>query len=165
MARDEELRAQEEIRSRLLRLRGQDLSDAAVEEEAAFLKASGAAAIPVLLDLFAGEDETLWAVATQSLKAWDEPRPVEGLLALLHNPRIHDLAKALILSILERYGLDVDDPDVLGLASTSRTTGWSWMRRAGTGGGAGEPGSTWHGAGCRRGPRPMMARDLRSEEA
>jgi HEAT repeat protein len=115
MGRDEELQVQKEIRARLVRLRGQDLSDAAVAEEVSILKASGPAAVPVLLDQFADEDETLWAVATQALKGWDEPRPVEALATLLRNPRIHDLAKALILTILERYGLDVDDPDVLGL--------------------------------------------------
>ena len=115
MGRDEELRAQEVIRARLHRLRGQDLSDAAVVEEVAVLKASGPAVVPVLLDQFADEDETMWALATQALKAWEEPRPIEALVALLRNPRIHDLAKALILTILEQYGLDVDDPDVLGL--------------------------------------------------
>ena len=115
MGQDEQRQAQEELRARLRRLRGQDLSDTAVAEEVAALKASGPPAVPVLLEQFAEEDETLWAVVTQALKAWEEPRPVEALVALLRNPRIHDLAKALVLTILERYGLDIDDPDVLGL--------------------------------------------------
>jgi HEAT repeat protein len=134
MGRDEELRAQEEIRARLMRLRGRDLSDAAVAEEVSVLKASGVAAIPVLLAQFAGEDETLWAVATQTLKQWDEPRPIEALVALLRNPRIHDLAKALILTVLERYGLDVDDPDILGLGINLEDYGAEPDEEGGNGG-------------------------------
>jgi hypothetical protein len=41
---------------------------------------------------------------------------VEPLIALLRSPEVGDLAKALILNVLEKYGLDVDDPELLGLA-------------------------------------------------
>ncbi len=105
----------EQIRQRMEALRGQDLSDAQVEDEVRRLLAVGEPAIPVVLSQFTGEDETLLAVATQTLKAWGEPRPVEPLMALLRDPAVGDLAKALILNVLESYGFDVDDPDLLGL--------------------------------------------------
>jgi hypothetical protein len=106
----------EEIRMRLESLRGQDLTDAQVEAEVRDLLASGQLALPILLEQFREEDETLLAVATQTLKAWEEPRPVEPLLVLLRDPGVGDLSKALILNILERYGLDVDAAELLGLS-------------------------------------------------
>jgi len=106
----------EQIRSRFAGLRGRDLTNAEVEVEVRHLLALGAPAIPVILEQFRDEDESLLAIATQSLKVWGEPRPVEPLLALLRNPDVGDLAKALILNILEKYGLDVDDPELLGLS-------------------------------------------------
>ncbi|HYL79270.1 MAG TPA: hypothetical protein VEU07_00570, partial [Candidatus Acidoferrum sp.] len=60
--------------------------------------------------------ETLLAVATLAFEEWEHPDPVKPLLDLLKNPEVGDLAKALILNILEHRGLDVDDPAVLGLA-------------------------------------------------
>jgi HEAT repeat protein len=104
-----------QIRERLKGVRGQDLTDAQVAEVVRHLLAAGEPAIPVILSQFTDEDETLLAVATQALKAWGEPRPVEPLIALLRNPVVGDLAKALILNVLESYGLDVDDPELLGL--------------------------------------------------
>ena len=106
----------EQMRSRFAGLRGRDLTDAELEVEVRHLLALGAPAIPVILEQFRDEDESLLAIATQSLKVWAEPRPVEPLLALLRNPDVGDLAKALILNILEKYGLDVDDPQLLGLS-------------------------------------------------
>ncbi|MBI2164747.1 MAG: hypothetical protein HYU32_11670 [candidate division NC10 bacterium] len=108
--------SEQRIRERLEELRGRDLRDAEVEEEVRQLLAAGEAAIPVILEQFTQEDETLLAVATRALKTWGDPRPVEPLLALLRDPAVGDLAKALILNILETYGLDVDDPGLLGLA-------------------------------------------------
>src|SRR3970040_1372775 len=97
-------------------MRGQDLTDAQVEAEVRALLASGPPALPVLLEQFREEDETLLAVATQALKAWEEPRAAEPLLNLLRDPDVSDLSKALILIILERYGIDVDDTELLGLS-------------------------------------------------
>jgi len=105
----------EQIRERLKGVRGQDLTDAQVAAEVRHLLAAGEPAIPVILSQFTDEDETLLAVATQALKAWGEPRPVEPLIALLRNPVVGDLAKALILNVLESYGLDVDAAELLGL--------------------------------------------------
>lgn len=116
MGDSEQKQTAAEIRQRLQGLRGQDLTDAQVEAEVRALLASGPPALPILLEQFRQEDETLLAVATQALKAWEEPRPVEPLLNLLRDPDVSDLSKALILNILERYGLDVDDAELLGLS-------------------------------------------------
>ncbi len=112
----EQKRVREQIRERFEELRGRDLTNAEVDVEVEHLLAIGETAIPVILEQFTDEDETLLAVATQALKAWGEPRPMEPLIALLRNPAVGDLAKALILNVLEKYGLDVDDPELLGLS-------------------------------------------------
>lgn len=116
MSHSEHPQSAEEIREQLEAFRGRDLSDAQVEAEVRHLLAAGEVAIPVLLEQFKEEDETLLAVATQTLKAWGEPRPVEPLIRLLRDRDVGDLAKALILNILEEYGLDVDRPELLGLS-------------------------------------------------
>lgn len=109
-------RIREQIRKRFEELRGQELTNAEVDVEVQRLLALGDPAIPVILEQFKDEDETLLAVATQALKSWGEPRPVESLLTLLRDPDVGDLARALILNTLEKYGLDVDDPELLGLS-------------------------------------------------
>ncbi|HSB73438.1 MAG TPA: hypothetical protein VLT62_29270 [Candidatus Methylomirabilis sp.] len=106
----------EEIRGWLEGLGGRDLTDAEVEEAVQRLLRAGPPALPILLEQFTTEDETLLAVATQALKVWESPDPVQPLLDLLRQPATGDLAKALILNVLERRGLDVDDPALLGLA-------------------------------------------------
>ncbi len=105
----------EAIREWLNGIRGQDLSDREVERAAERLRSAGAVALPVALEVFWDEDEALLAVVTEALKAWTDPSPVEQLLALLKRNDIEALGKALILNILERHGLDVDSPEVLGL--------------------------------------------------
>jgi len=115
MPSDKQERVRAGLRERLQQVRGRELTDAEVADEVAALKEAGPAAVPVLLEQFADQDETLWAIATQALKAWEEPRPIEALVGLLRSGGIDDLAKALILTVLEAYGLDIDDLDVLGL--------------------------------------------------
>lgn len=112
----EQERIREQIRERFDELRGRDLTNAEVDVEVRRLLAIGEPVIPIILEQFMGEDETLLAVAAQALKAWAEPRPVEPLIALLRNPAVGDLVKALILNVLEKYGLDVDAPELLGLS-------------------------------------------------
>ncbi len=103
------------IREWLRGLRGRDLTDQEVEEAAERLRSAGATALPVALEVFTEEDEALLAVVTEALKGWTNPSPVEQLLALLRRSDIPALGKALILNVLERHGLDVDSPEVLGL--------------------------------------------------
>jgi HEAT repeat protein len=112
----EQERIREQIRERFRELRGRDLTNVEVAIEVRRLMALGEPAIPVILEQFKDEDETLLAVATQMLKARGEPRPVEPLLTLLRHPDVGNLAKALILNILEKYGLNVDAPEILGLS-------------------------------------------------
>lgn len=112
----EQKRIREQIGERFQKLRGRDLTHAETDAEVERLLALGEPAIPAILAQFKDEDETLLAVATQTLKSWGEPKPVEPLLTLLRNPEVGDLAKALILNILEKYGLDVNDPELLGLS-------------------------------------------------
>jgi HEAT repeat protein len=115
VAGSEQDRIAEQIRERLEGLREQDLTDAEVDAEVRRLLTVGETAIPILLEQLRHEDETLLAVATQALKAWGEPRPVEPLMALLRDREVGALGKALILNILETYGLEVDRPELLGL--------------------------------------------------
>lgn len=105
-----------DMREWLEGLHGKDLTDSEVEAAAERLLAAGGSVLPVLLEQFKTEDETLLAVTTLTLKRWEHPDPVKPLLELLRNPEVSDLAKALILNVLEHRGLDVDDPAVFGLA-------------------------------------------------
>jgi hypothetical protein len=116
VVREEPSNSAEGIRDWLEGLRGKDLADSEVAAAVQRLLAAGEPALPVLLEQFATEDETLLAVVTLALKVWEHPDPVKPLLDLLKNPEVGDLAKALILNVLEHRGLDVDDPAVLGLA-------------------------------------------------
>ena len=116
MVREEPSNSAEDIRDWLEGLRGKDLADSEVEAAVQRLLAAGESAMPVLLEQFTTEDETLLAVVTLTLKVWEHPDPIKPLLDLLKNPEVGDLGKALILNVLEHRGLDVDDPAVLGLA-------------------------------------------------
>jgi hypothetical protein len=97
--------------------RGLDLSDAEVEAAAKCLLADRKTVLPMLLAQFADprEDPALLAVATAALRAWGEPYPVNPLTKLLQSPDVGALGKALIMSVLDRYGLDVDGTNLVGL--------------------------------------------------
>ena len=97
--------------------RGLGLSDAEVEAAAKCLVADGKTALPMLLAQFADprEDPALLAVATVALKAWGEPYPITPLTKLLQSPDVGALGKALIMSVLDRYGLDVEGTNLVGL--------------------------------------------------
>jgi hypothetical protein len=105
-----------EIRNWLGALRGVDLTDDEVEAAAGRLLGVGTPALPILLDLYRQEDEALLAVATQTFKRWPAPRPIERLIGLLREPGVDDIAKALIMIVLETYGLDPTRPEWVGLS-------------------------------------------------
>lgn len=107
---------EDETRTWLSGLRGLDLADAEVEAAGERLAGGGPPALPVVLELYLQDDETLLAVATQALKRWPAPRPVEPLLGLLRDPEVDPLSKALILVVLEAYGLDPSSPELVGPA-------------------------------------------------
>ncbi len=98
-------------------LRGLDLTDDEVEEAAGRLRADRHAALPLLLEQFTDpeEDAALQAVASVTLKGWSEPYPIEPLTNLLKSQEVGALGKALIMNVLERYGVDVDGTRLIGL--------------------------------------------------
>jgi len=101
----------------LERLLGLDLTDAEVEAAAERLLGEPTLALPILLAQFADEDEdaALLAVATVTLKRWVEPYPIKPLIALLRSPGVGALGKALIMTVLERYGIDTDTSGLFGV--------------------------------------------------
>lgn len=98
------------------RLRGQDVPSEILRAEAAKAAALGREALPGLLRLYEQEDETLLALATVALKAMNERAVLRPLLALLGSDRVDDLARGLILKVLEHHGLDITDPRLLGIS-------------------------------------------------
>ncbi len=103
-----------ELAQWLAGLRGQDLEDPAVDAAARRLADAGGLALDLVLAPFTSpeEDATLLAVASQALRVWTPPYPVEALVGLLGDRRVGALPKALILRVLEGYGMDTRD--VLG---------------------------------------------------
>jgi hypothetical protein len=108
---------QEELADFLSTLRGQDLSDGEVEAAAGWLLRHRDAALPLLQAAFADpeEDPALLAVAMVTLQSWPEPHPVKPLMALMKRPEVGALGKALIMKVLERYGIDVDGTGLVGV--------------------------------------------------
>jgi hypothetical protein len=101
----------------LATLRGLDLTDAEVEAAAQRLLADPERALPILLAQFTdpAEDPALLAVTTVALQGWAAPFPVKPLEKLLRSKDVGALAKALIMTVLERYGLAADTPDFFGV--------------------------------------------------
>ncbi len=108
---------QEALAAWLREYRGRDLPDVEVEAAAARLVAGGAAALPIVLAQYLDpeEDATLLAVATVALKGWSEPHPTARLIELLQSREVGALGKALIMTVLERYGVDTADTGMLGI--------------------------------------------------
>ena len=67
--------------------------------------------IPFLLRQFESDDEE--GPAPSALKALDDPSLIPRLLKLLRAPHVGDLAKGLILNLLEHYGFDTRDPSLI----------------------------------------------------
>jgi hypothetical protein len=117
MGAEEERDRTGEMLKWLERLRGLDLTDAEVEAAAERLLGEPTLALPILLAQFADADEdaALLAVATVTLKRWVEPYPIKPLMALLRSPGVRPLGKALIMTVLERYGVDTDTSGLFGV--------------------------------------------------
>jgi len=114
---DDEQRRTGDLDAWLETLRGRDLTDAEVEAAAQRLLADRKQALPVLLAQFVDpeEDAALLAVASVTLKAWVEPYPIKPLMALLRSSEVGALAKALILTVLERYRIDIEGSGLYGV--------------------------------------------------
>jgi hypothetical protein len=117
MRDDHEDGATGEIWEWLASLRGLDLTDAEVEEAARRLLADPERALPILLAQFTdpAEDPALLAVTTVALKGWAAPHPVKPLTVLLRSKDVGALGKALIMTVLERYGMAADSADLFGV--------------------------------------------------
>ena len=76
----------------------------------------GAQTIPLLLRQFESDDEEGLALATSALKALDDLSLIPRLLTLLRAPHVGDLAKGLILTLLEHYGFDTRDPSLIAVS-------------------------------------------------
>lgn len=117
MGAEEERDRTGELLKWLETLRGLDLTDAEIEAAAERLLGEPTLALPILLAQFADADEdaALLAVATVTLKRWVGPYPIRPLIALLRSPGVGALGKALIMTVLERYGIHADTSGMFGV--------------------------------------------------
>ena len=95
-------------------LKGLDLDPNTLRQRLLPLLDRPAQAIPLLLRQFESEDEEGLALAISALEAMNDPSLVPLLLNLLRSPRVGDLAKGLLLNLLEYYGFDTRDPSLIG---------------------------------------------------
>lgn len=94
-------------------LRGVELSREELKRQLGAFLENRAHAIPLLLRQFESEDEARLAFATSALKAMDDPTLIPALMTLLRSPDVGDLAKGLLLKLLEHYGVDTCDPSLI----------------------------------------------------
>lgn len=106
-----------EISTILGALRGTDPSPEAVGAAADRIAGFGEGAVPWLLAALEDEDEAVLAVAAAALRRLANPALTQRLVILLRSPRLGDLAKALVLGILEDAGMDISDPSLVGAAA------------------------------------------------
>jgi len=97
-------------------VRGTEPTPAEVRGAAERIAALGDGAVPALLAALSDrdEDEAVLAVAAGALRRLPGPVLTHRLMGLLRSPRIGDVAKALVLGILEDHGMDIHDPAVVG---------------------------------------------------
>lgn len=94
--------------------RGTDPTPQEVAAAADRIATFGGAAVPPLLEALEDEDEAVLAVLAASLRRLTSPALTQRLLALLRSPRLGDLAKAIVLGVLEDAGMDIHDPSLVG---------------------------------------------------
>ena len=90
-------------------IRGTEPEPAEVGAAADRIAAIGESAVPALLEAMAEVDEAVLAVAARALRGLASPALTQELLGLLRSPRLGDLAKALLLGVLEDAGMDIHD--------------------------------------------------------
>lgn len=95
-------------------MRGTEPTVAEVQAAADRIAALGDAVMPALIEALADEDEAVLAVAAGALRRLPGPVPTQPLMGLLRSSRIGDVAKALLLGILEDAGMDIHDPSLVG---------------------------------------------------
>lgn len=97
-------------------VRGAEPAQEEVRAAADRIAALGSVALPSLLRALQEEDDAVLAVAAAALRRLASPALAEPLLGALRSARLGDIAKALILGILEDAGMDVSDPALVGNA-------------------------------------------------
>ena len=95
-------------------LRGTEPGPAELRAAADRIAALGEAAVPCLLEALGDEDEAVLAVVAASLRRLSSPALMQRLVTLLRSLRLGDLAKALVLGVLEDAGMDIRDPSLVG---------------------------------------------------
>ena len=93
---------------------GTEPTPAEVSAAADRIAGFGEGAVPSLLAAMEDEDEAVLAVAAASLRRLASPVLTQRLVTLLRSSRLGDLAKALVLGILEDAGMDLSDPSLVG---------------------------------------------------
>ena len=104
----------DEVLEVLDRVRGSEPTPEDVRAAADRIAAAGDAAVPPLLGALGEEDEAVLAVAAASLRRLASPALGQRLLGLLRSPRIDDVAKALLLGVMEDAGMDIHDGSLVG---------------------------------------------------
>ncbi len=104
----------DEVLAILDEVRGTEPTPEDVRAAADRIAGVGEAAVPPLLEALAEEDEAVLTVAAASLRRLASPALVQRLLVLLRSSRIDDLAKALVLGVLEDAGMDIHDASLVG---------------------------------------------------
>ena len=99
----------EQVLAILDEVRGTEPGTAEVRAAADRIAAFGEPAVPPLLEALAEEDEAVLVVAARALRPLANSAVTRALLGLLRSPDLGDLAKALLLSILEDAGMDIHD--------------------------------------------------------
>jgi HEAT repeat protein len=138
----------------LNKVRGTEPTPDEVRAAAGRIADLGEAAVPALLEALAEEDEAVLAVVAASLRRLATPAVTRRLVVLLRSPRLGDLAKALVLGVLEDGGMDIHDPALVGAGADLESL--LFGSPAAAAGGAGDPGAAdggGNGHGAAEGPR------------
>jgi hypothetical protein len=114
-------------------MRGKDLADPEVDAAARRLADAGGMVLDLVLGQLASPDEdpALLAVTSQALRMWHPPYPVESLIEMLRKREVGALAKALILRVLDGYGMNTRD--VLGVSVDLEGEEYQWPQPPGRG--------------------------------
>jgi HEAT repeat protein len=104
----------EQVLAILAEVRGTEPGPAEVRAAADRIATIGDSAVPALLEALAEEDEAVLAVAARALRPLASPAVTRQLLGLLRSPDLGDVAKALLLGVLEDAGMDIHDLSLVG---------------------------------------------------
>jgi HEAT repeat protein len=143
----------ESIPDILNKVRGTEPTPDEVRAAAGRIADLGEAAVPALLEALAEEDESVLAVVAASLRRLATPAVTQRLVLLLRSPRLGDLAKALVLGVLEDAGMDIHDPALVGAGADLESVLFGPPAAAGGAGGPGAADGGGNGHGAAEGPR------------